>query len=216
MFSSNKGERIINIKQKFLNKVYNPKTSNETKELYKLWAKTYDEELVENKYLTPKRCAQALNQFADNKNKNVLDVGCGTGLSGRALLDEGFKNIDGTDFSEEMLNIASQKKIYKNLFLDDLNKSFSIKHSFYDYIVAAGIISPNHAREKTIDFLLKTLKTNGLFVFSLNDHALKEKAFAKKIVTIKNSNNFEVLQDYYGDHLKKINLKSRIFVIKKY
>ena len=56
-----------------------------------------------------------------NDKEKILDVGCGTGLSGFSLRKFGFKNIDGLDLSKEMLKIASDKKIYKMLFNLDLN-----------------------------------------------------------------------------------------------
>ena len=42
----------------------------------------------------------------------VADFGCGTGLVGVALANDGFKNITGVDCSEGMLYEAQQKKVY--------------------------------------------------------------------------------------------------------
>jgi len=45
----------------------------------------------------------------------VLDVGCGTGVSGLFLRDVGFADIHGSDFLPEMLALAKEKDIYNTL-----------------------------------------------------------------------------------------------------
>ena len=83
--------------------------------LYKNWAETYDQEIEKNLYSTPNRIASILAQTEANKGIKVLDYGCGTGLSGLALKKVGFRNLVGIDPSDEMLQKAEEKKIYKSL-----------------------------------------------------------------------------------------------------
>ena len=45
-----------------------------------------------------------------DKNSEIIDIGCGTGLSGQEIILKGFKNIDGSDFSKKMLEEAKLKK----------------------------------------------------------------------------------------------------------
>ncbi len=71
--------------EKFLDKVYDAKGTDETRALYDDWAASYDAEIAENGYATPRRCAEALAGFATDPSLPVLDFGCGTGLSGLAL-----------------------------------------------------------------------------------------------------------------------------------
>ena len=133
----------------FLNKIYKSNSKTSSMELYDKWAPFYDKELTQNQYVTPLRCAEMLSNFANNKEIEILDVGCGTGLSGLSLLKFGFRNIDGLDLSKEMLKIASDKKVYRMLFNLDLN-NFSNFEKKYDVIIAAGVISPAHANPYTI------------------------------------------------------------------
>lgn len=51
-----------------------------------------------------------------DKNSEIIDIGCGTGLSGQETILKGFDNIDGSDFSKKMLEQAKLKKIYRSLF----------------------------------------------------------------------------------------------------
>ena len=97
--------------QGFLKSAYDHTSVAETYDMYEAWADTYDSELGKNGYQQPFRCAQALKAMMPEAS-NVLDIGCGTGLSGDALKNAGFSNIDGCDFSPAMLEKAELTKAY--------------------------------------------------------------------------------------------------------
>ena len=77
--------------RRYLTKMYSitdATSSDEIRQIYNEWADTYETELVdEQQYIMPQRAAAALEQFVTNKQAAILDIGCGTGLSGRAALD---------------------------------------------------------------------------------------------------------------------------------
>ena len=198
----------------FLDKIYKSNSKISSKELYDKWAPYYDNELTENKYITPFRCAQILSDLIHNKKIKILDVGCGTGLSGFSLRKFGFNTMDGLDLSKEMLKIAADKKIYQNLFNIDLNKLSSLKKK-YDAIIAAGVISPTHANPDTILNSYSILNKKGLMIFSINDHALNDHFFFSGIKNAIKHSNFILLDQIYGDHIKELNLNSSIFVLQK-
>ena len=77
---------------KFLNQAYGISTLD-SRDLYTAWSDSYDKEVNENGYVTPLRVAEALDRHVLDKNTTVLDYGCGTGLSGQALLKVGFHKI---------------------------------------------------------------------------------------------------------------------------
>ncbi len=175
---------------------------------------SYDYEIKLNNYKTPQRCAEALSRYLRDKNSYILDIGCGTGLSGQEILNAGFNNVDGSDFSEKMLHEAKNKNIYKKLFNLDLNRKYYRVNFSYDAIVAAGIISPHHANPSCIEKCLNILCDSGLLIFSLNDHAVEDKSFMDEIFMIIDK-NYEILEKIYGEHLPGIELNSYIYVIKK-
>ena len=183
--------------------------------MYNNWYDTYDNELLRNGYITHIRCAEAINRNASSKQASILDIGCGTGLSGQEILSKGFVKIDGSDFSSKMLEKAAEKNIYQNLFLIDLNTENYNLDKKYDIICAAGVISPNHVKPKTINYFLKNLNKKGLIVFSLNDHAVADENFMKKINFVIKNNKLKIVEKIYGDHLVKIKLRSWIYVLQK-
>ena len=137
-------------------------------------------------------------------------------MSGQALNRVGYQNIDGIDFSEEMLDYAREKQTYRNLWQEDLNALAEIKTGPYEAIFAAGIISPSHAKPETIDLGLSALRLNGIMVFSFNDHALKNEIFMAKISELKKNKNITFWEEIYGDHIKKLDLKATVYVIQKF
>ena len=199
--------------ERFLDKIYRSNLDLSTSELYKSWAPSYENELNGNRYVTPKRCAEMLIKKVRNTDIRILDFGCGTGLSGEALHSLGFRQIEGLDLSAEMLKLAEKKSIYSRLLNDDLNTIVKLNQK-YDAIIAAGVISPGHANPETINLALSLLSADGIFIFSLNDHALGHRRFFNKVKIILSHSSVEVLDEAYGDHIIDIGLKAKIFAVK--
>ena len=203
------------ITKKFLDKVYNLKSQDQTNSFYKKWSSTYDSELFENGYITPKRCADALALLKINRNDPIIDIGCGTGLSGAALRDKGFTNIDGSDFSNEMLEIAKAKKLYHNLTLSTVEKPLNFDADKYSHVAAVGVFSPLHASPEMIEKMLKVAKVGCHFVFSLNDHTLENPHYEGRIRLLLASGKAKVVYKEYGKHLPKIKLNALIYVLER-
>ena len=51
----------------------------------------------------------------DKDEVEILDVGCETGHVGKYMRQDGFKNIDGMDGCQRMLNHAEESKAYNEL-----------------------------------------------------------------------------------------------------
>ena len=201
--------------RKFLDEVYKLKNSDETIGFYKDWSNSYDQELSINGYITPLRCAKALQTVNANKDEKIMDVGCGTGLSGEAFKKLGFTNIDGSDFSNEMLQIAKSKNTYYNLILTNNKNPLNFNKEVYSNSAAVGVFSPLHAMPDMVSKILKVAKIGGFFVFSLNDHALENPGYKRAITDLVDHGNAEVVFEEYGDHLPKIKLNALIFVLKR-
>jgi predicted TPR repeat methyltransferase len=72
----------------------------------------------------------------------VLDVGCGTGLVGRALRARGFKGqIFGRDISQASLEIAQQSGAYDSLEQADLQQRLSFEDDSVDAVVCVGVMT---------------------------------------------------------------------------
>ncbi|TCK06677.1 class I SAM-dependent methyltransferase [Phorcysia thermohydrogeniphila] len=54
-----------------------------------------------------------LKVLEDKRDKEILEVGCGTGIWIKTLVEEGFKEPIGIDISEDMLRVARRKGLKK-------------------------------------------------------------------------------------------------------
>lgn len=201
--------------KRFLDHIYEDAEPLEADRLYDEWAATYDAELAENGYATPGRIAKALADHVTDQNQAVLDFGCGTGLSGQALRAEGFMVIDGMDPSGEMLRLAAEKGIYRNLKTIDISDPAPIPQDSYHLIIAAGVIGPGAGPATITDILIRALPTSGLLALSLNDQALRERIYERAIGQWLDAGAARLLFKEHGAHLPGQSIKSTVYIIEK-
>lgn len=199
----------------FLDRVYGVGDAQKTKAFYDEWAASYETELSANGYVTPGRCAEALASIDPDRAGPVIDLGCGTGLSGLALRAAGFEVIDGVDFSPEMLAAAQRHGCYRDLRQADLSAPFEAKEPVYAHAVAAGVLNPGHAPAETIIHTLNLLTPGGAFVFSLNDHALADSSFEARINDVVDGGSAELVFKEYGPHIPATGLNAMVYGVRK-
>ena len=200
----------------FLDKAYDLGDLESTRAFYADWAETYDAEVKANGYVTPERCATALANAVTDLSAPLLDIGCGTGLSGIALREAGFTNVDGTDLSQEMLDIATHRgDIYSELFLGLARDPLPVPPGEYTNAAAIGVFSPGHAPPATIDTVLGFLPVGGCFVFSMNDHALADPSYMAKVDEVTGAGKADAVFREHGPHLKALGMQSTVMVLRK-
>lgn len=108
---------------------------------YDEWAQSYDDDLTSWSYQAPTVVAEAVVTRQPAAG-SVLDVGCGTGLVGRALRVRGFAGqILGLDISEASLEIARQHRAYDSLEQADLQRPLPIEDDSVDAVVCVGVMT---------------------------------------------------------------------------
>ena len=166
-----------------LESAYDLKSPKDNIELYSVWAETYDMDFINE--MQYKLHFSVADEFILNGGEGlVLDVGAGTGALAQALLQKGKFSIEATDISEEMLEIAKSKNIYKRSFLSDLTKEVPVDNSFYDGVVSSGTFTHGHVGPSSIGELVRVTKPGGLITISINEKhwvALDFKSEVKKL-----------------------------------
>jgi len=118
-----------------------PSDPAEVAQRYDEWAKSYDEDLAAWSYQAPALVADAVlarRSAADS----VLDVGCGTGLVGRALRSRGFAGrLLGVDISEASLAMARETGAYDALEPADLQQRLAFDDDSVDAVVCVGVMT---------------------------------------------------------------------------
>lgn len=200
----------------FLENMYNKPGSIDAAEVYAHWADSYDKEVTQAGYATPLRCAEALSECAPDKSSPLLDLGCGTGLSGLAFRRAGFQTLDGADVVSEMLQIAANHEgLYRRLVKIDPDAPLPFSPGEYPLIAAVGVITPDHAPPEMISTLIDLLPANGLLVFSLNDHALSVSEFPNAVQQAVETGAAQAIRAEHGPHLPNMGLGSTVYVLKR-
>ena len=189
---------------RFLTIAYEARTADETRDLYDRWAETYDTELIdENGYVQPRRCAEMLSRYLTDRRAEILDIGCGTGLAGAALLDEGYSTVDGCDFSPGMLAKARETGLYRRLFEADLNAPpLRAADDAYGAAVAVGVFSFSLIRPDALDDILRVLAPGAPLVIGLNEPFYGEGAMNDKLHALETSRRIDLLAEEHGDHIR--------------
>lgn len=69
----------------------------------------------------------------------LLDIGCGSGLSGEILDEEGY-NWVGVDIAPSMLEVALEREVEGDLFLQDIGQGFGFRPGSFDGAISISVI----------------------------------------------------------------------------
>ncbi len=147
------------------------------KEEYDEFAPNYDKNVRARGYVGPEYMVSFLLELVTAQKTSivphhpatkVLDVGCGTGLVGKALKREGFLHLDGIDYSQGMLLEAYQTKAYQTLIgWCDLNKElpFFLLNQ-YDITICCGVFALDFVKPEALNWLIRVTKPGGLIIMN--------------------------------------------------
>jgi ubiquinone/menaquinone biosynthesis C-methylase UbiE len=111
----------------------------------------------------------------------VLDIGAGTGLLAEALKPSDIGPVDATDISQEMLDVAETKDLYRHLFTGDVTQTMPVDDGSYTGIVSSGTFTHGHVGPEALDEILRMVKTGGLVTLSINAEHYAVLGFAAKL-----------------------------------
>lgn len=138
------------------------------KSLFNQYAAHYDEHLTKFlHYDVPNQIRRALFEASGDEHPNwtILDLGCGTGLSGKAVKSFSQKLI-GIDLSEEMIAIAEKKAIYDALSVQDVSSALDAYQDL-DAIIAADVFTYIGELDTIFEKAHRALTPKGYFCFTV-------------------------------------------------
>jgi len=94
------------------------------------------------------RCIELL-EIPDDEPRLILDIGCGSGLSGECL-DEGGHMWVGLDISKSMLDIAVEREVEGDLLLSDMGDGLPFRAGTFDYAISVSALQWLCNKDKTI------------------------------------------------------------------
>lgn len=117
-------------------------------------------------YDVPLQLREIMLEILPNlKFDKMLDLGCGTGLSADAM-DDFSNHKTGVDLSENMIEIASEKGDYDQLFVGDVVDFVTKSQDKWDFIVATDVLPYMGDIAAFIAGVAKCLSDDGIFGFS--------------------------------------------------
>lgn len=134
--------------------------------LFDQFSADYDERMLQQ---LSYRAPQTLRELAGFvlpglTGLSILDLGCGTGLSGAAFKDRAAQ-LDGIDLSPAMIDKARARGVYDNLTVGDIESGFGTAR--YDLVIAADTLVYLGALEPVMKAVAAALKPGGFFLFTV-------------------------------------------------
>jgi predicted TPR repeat methyltransferase len=139
------------------------------RDLFDAYAPRFDADLTDRLgYRTPAMLAELLREAgtAADASREVLDLGCGTGLSGQALLPFA-RRLEGVDLSPRMLAAARARGIYHALHEADLLDVLPARPGHWGLVAAADVLNYLGDLSAVLPALAAALAPEGLAAFSL-------------------------------------------------
>ena len=172
------------MKKNVVNKldIYKLKTPEELLKYYQDWTNNnkYNKDMVEWNYTAPQETVSVLKKY-------------------------GYLNIEGVDFSKNMLNLVPQN-IYKKIEKVDLNKPLKFETNMYDVVMCVGTFTYGHVKPQALDELIRITKHRGLICFTINEGIYEEYGFDNKIKELSNNKSWDVKEFFKSDYITTKNV----------
>lgn len=167
-------------------------------------------------YRAPDLVADALAKHLTVPAPTILDAGCGTGLTAKAVrarLPEAV--LDGFDLSEKMLGQAAKTRLYRSLKPADATQALPFQQASYDAAVSSGLYTLGHVGPEALRPVLDAIKPGGLFALNIYDAAWDRLNFEKAIKELVDDGVITVRAHERATHFGRIGQTCRVVVLNK-
>ncbi|MDX8518841.1 class I SAM-dependent DNA methyltransferase [Mesorhizobium dulcispinae] len=160
-----------------LDSVYAAETPEALAKAYAEWAATYDSETASLGYLLPFLIIAWVARHVPSGEGQLLDAGCGTGLSGPSLKALGYGEIAGLDLSDDMLKIAGSRNAYCELKKAMLGGPLPWPDRHFRAFFSTGVFTIGHAPASGLHELVRITKSGGHAIFTVRDQVFESGGF---------------------------------------
>lgn len=175
------------------------------KNLFNHYADHYDEHLTKYlDYTVPQKLAQLLFEAIGSERETwkVVDLGCGTGLSGVAIKPFAHELI-GIDLSAGMIEHARQRGIYDTLIVGDIETSLA-SYRDCDLILAADVFSYLGDLSAVFAAAHNSLKSSGYLLFSVERLTEGDYKLQKNMRYAHSSTYIELILSKYNFEIRNL------------
>ncbi|MEQ8449965.1 MAG: class I SAM-dependent methyltransferase [Nitratireductor sp.] len=144
---------------------------------YDDWAATYDKTLADWRYQAPAEAAERLAGLLED-GALMLDVGCGTGLFGKAMRKARTVNLTGIDISSASLDLAEREGVYNRLDRVDLQATpLPFETNAMDAAASIGVMTYIEDPYALLADLARIVRAGGPIYFTQRDDMWAHKDF---------------------------------------
>jgi predicted TPR repeat methyltransferase len=132
------------------------------------FSRVFDKKLRDGlSYHGPERLHDMIRpEMGDAANLDILDIGCGTGLSGVGL--KGWSaRLTGIDLSPKMIELARERGIYDRLEVAEISEWLSQTDGQFDLITACDCLVYFGDLQPVVTGAARQLKPGGRFAFTM-------------------------------------------------
>jgi predicted TPR repeat methyltransferase len=188
----------------FVDEAYHLENEHEMVDFYRKWAADYDHQMLDKLgYTAPGTIAAILGEHLPDTQASILDIGCGTGLTCRLLAERGFSKLDGIDLSVDMLGVARERGIYRELLQGDVNQPLALETASYDGAISSGTFTHGHVGPQPLDEIFRVLKPGGILACTVHQDLWQSMGFEAKFAALLKQGSASLvkqkLDSYYRD-----------------
>ena len=174
---------------------------DELEDIYKNWASEYEYDVIQLAgYVGHLITSDLLLNNLKNNNARILDAGCGTGLVGQILHKKSYKNIVGVDFSQEMIDRAHKKNVYKSLSLCDLTERLEFEDGSFDAVICAGTFTCGHVGPEALYEMVRITKNEGYICFTVRQQEWEAAPYEHIIQSLEESESWFEMECNTSDY----------------
>ena len=153
----------------FVDEAYHLEDEAGMVEFYRKWAEDYDHQMLDELgYVSPAMLAAQLREYLPDTAAEIFDIGCGTGLTCKPLAEWGYANLDGIDLSPDMVRVAGQRGIYRELLVGDVNQQLERDDASYDGVISTGTFTHGHVGPGPLAEIFRILKPGGILACTVH------------------------------------------------
>ncbi|MEM6382755.1 MAG: class I SAM-dependent methyltransferase [Pseudomonadota bacterium] len=146
----------------------------------------------------------------------LLDAGCGTGLTARAMRKRmPMVVLDGFDLSEDMLRLAAKTGLYRTTKTADATAELPFPSDSYDAAVSSGLYTLGHVGPEALEPVLACLRPGGLFGLNIYDAAWDQLDFELAFDRLVQNGTIEIVSHEHAIHFGRIGQTCRVIVVRK-
>lgn len=187
----------------FVDAAYRIEDEAEMIEFYRQWAQDYDQQMLERLgYISPERIARLLAEHLPDSRSCIFDVGCGTGLTCLLLSQLGYRNLDGIDISPDMVRVAGERGIYRELLVGDVNQPLERADASYDGVISSGTFTHGHVGPEPLDEIFRILKPGAYLACTVHQELWNALGFGAKFDDLTGSGNVVCVERELGPYYR--------------